>query len=111
MAAQFPDMVRACAFVRTAAKIKTLLLLTKLICVFLKPIAQGVAVQLRTGGYLVTKTEINAELQAIKKATDEFFSQVRVFMKGLYPDEVARGLETVSYTHLRAHETVLDLVC
>ena len=28
-------------------------------------------------------------------------------MNGLFPD----GLVPVSYTHLRAHETVLDLVC
>ena len=25
--------------------------------------------------------------------------------------QVGRGLQPVSYTHLRAHETVLDLVC
>lgn len=43
----------------------------------------------------MTKTEINAELQAIKKAADEFFSQVRVFIKGLYPDEVAHGWENL----------------
>ena len=26
-------------------------------------------------------------------------------------EEQARGFQTVSYTHLRAHETVLDIVC
>ena len=26
-------------------------------------------------------------------------------------DPTRHGIETVSYTHLRAHETVLDLVC
>ena len=26
-------------------------------------------------------------------------------------EDVAIGVESVSYTHLRAHETVLDLVC
>ena len=26
-------------------------------------------------------------------------------------DQFGAGTETVSYTHLRAHETVLDLVC
>src|SRR5664280_3498055 len=26
-------------------------------------------------------------------------------------DRLSRGVHTVSYTHLRAHETVLDLVC
>ena len=26
-------------------------------------------------------------------------------------EEIVRSVESVSYTHLRAHETVLDLVC
>ena len=30
---------------------------------------------------------------------------------GIARDAAMRGLEAVSYTHLRAHETVLDLVC
>ena len=30
---------------------------------------------------------------------------------GIVTFELAGGLEPVSYTHLRAHETVLDLVC
>ena len=31
--------------------------------------------------------------------------------KTMLAEEVARALGPVSYTHLRAHETVLDLVC
>ena len=34
----------------------------------------------------------------------------RVSASGLVPTP-SRRLHTVSYTHLRAHETVLDLVC
>ena len=30
---------------------------------------------------------------------------------GVIPSAIAMDKETVSYTHLRAHETVLDLVC
>ena len=32
-------------------------------------------------------------------------------LNGKFFSSVALGAESVSYTHLRAHETVLDLVC
>ena len=41
----------------------------------------------------------------------EFWMQILV--KPLKPLKIEKitGIKTVSYTHLRAHETVLDLVC
>ena len=34
-----------------------------------------------------------------------------ISLEGRDPEAVAAWLGAVSYTHLRAHETVLDLVC
>ena len=46
--------------------------------------------------YLLTGDEFNAE---------------EAYRLGLVQEVVEPGEEPVSYTHLRAHETVLDLVC
>src|SRR5665811_419863 len=43
----------------------------------------------------------------------EYAGSITVFINGVYTQVSVSGLigEAVSYTHLRAHETVLDLVC
>ena len=39
-------------------------------------------------------------------------NRIEGYARGLFEIARAEGtLDTVSYTHLRAHETVLDLVC
>ena len=47
------------------------------------------------------------EVQKYVSVTNHVYSPWIVFVSKKYWD----GLSTVSYTHLRAHETVLDLVC
>src|SRR5665811_1811735 len=43
--------------------------------------------------------------------SDAILAMHRVLMEAHWPDIAGHWREPVSYTHLRAHETVLDLVC
>ena len=42
---------------------------------------------------------------------DESNEKIRWNMNILWTEMISEGVKAVSYTHLRAHETVLDLVC
>ena len=44
-------------------------------------------------------------------ATDEKYSFRKVLIRAYWDGEEEPSVNAVSYTHLRAHETVLDLVC
>ncbi|WDT38010.1 hypothetical protein PVA38_11600 [Streptococcus pneumoniae D39] len=65
----------------------------------------------RQGDYWLEVTETSQ-----KKIQISSTKSGRTLLSSLLPEScqvfgVSATLETVSYTHLRAHETVLDLVC
>ena len=47
----------------------------------------------------------------IEKAMKAAVGQEASFAGGPMPMPASQAIKAVSYTHLRAHETVLDLVC
>ena len=47
----------------------------------------------------------------IQRQTSETDVSVSINLDGRGQHDAATGIGSVSYTHLRAHETVLDLVC
>src|SRR5664280_526179 len=69
--------------------------------------------KLREGGIIGTKVTLRGDKMwaFLDRLLNAALPRVRDF-RGVSPDAFdGRGNYTVSYTHLRAHETVLDLVC
>ena len=63
-----------------------------------------VSTGVNTGGNIGVSPEISSEISTVSPATPTVpVDSVLSFLSG--------SLMSVSYTHLRAHETVLDLVC
>ena len=55
--------------------------------------------------------ELILYLDAFRRASAHSVSVVIPYFPYARQERMAKGREAVSYTHLRAHETVLDLVC
>ena len=53
----------------------------------------------------------DSKMLRVVEALEDSDDVQNVWANGDISDEVLGQLEAVSYTHLRAHETVLDLVC
>src|SRR5664280_3087091 len=60
------------------------------------------------------KVDIDNAIPLIRKAIDSginYLDTAYPYHNGQSETVIAEALKAVSYTHLRAHETVLDLVC
>src|SRR5665811_2566040 len=67
----------------------------------------------RTGGYTARQTDDQLKKQLAARPVTYLLGEIDILPLGGFDAScpaMAQG-PTVSYTHLRAHETVLDLVC
>ena len=64
----------------------------------------------RIGNMRIPSGVIGTEVSEMLSSNNFTFENVRAIIVTLGPGSFT-GIRAVSYTHLRAHETVLDLVC
>ena len=62
-------------------------------------------------GYVDMATGMLLAVRTIDSHPREVLDLVAAATADLFQGSTVTAIETVSYTHLRAHETVLDLVC